>query len=89
MSALPKSGLNPAIAERLGALAHDVEGMGLALCSDPDVAARHMGQLQAIDRIGQSLREIARVLASSDPEAAVNDICLGDLRAALEQAHAA
>ncbi|QIQ86613.1 hypothetical protein [Erythrobacter sp.] len=83
--ALPQ-GIHPAIAQSLGALASDTEGMGLALCSDPDIAARHMEQLQAIDRISQSLRELARVLAASDPEAAVGEICLGDLRAALEEA---
>lgn len=86
MSAPLALGLHPAIAESLGALARDTEGMGLALCSDPDIAARHMEQLQAIDRISQSLRELARVLAASDPEAAVGEICLGDLRAALEDA---
>ncbi|MEE4207139.1 MAG: hypothetical protein V2I39_12670 [Erythrobacter sp.] len=88
MSASFPIGIHPAIAESLGALATDTEGMGLALCSDPDIAARHMEQLQAIDRISQSLREIARVLAASDPEAAIGSICLGDLRAALEGARA-
>ena len=86
MSAPFSLGIHPAIADSLGALASDTEGMGLALCSDPDIAARHMEQLQTIDRISQSLRELARVLAASDPEAAIDTICLGDLRAALEKA---
>jgi len=85
MSAPFPIGMNPAI----GALALDAEGMGLALCSDPEVAARHMEQLQAIDRISQSLRELAHVLAASDPQAAIGEIRLGDLRAALEEACAA
>jgi hypothetical protein len=89
MSAPFPIGINPAIAETLGALALDAEGMGLALCSDPEVAARHMEQLQAIDRIAQSLRELAHVLAASDPQAAIGEIRLGDLRTALEEACAA
>jgi len=88
MSGTANPGIYPAIAASLGALARDTEGMGIALCSDPEVAARHMEQLQAIDRISQSLREVSRVLAASDPEAAIGDICLGDLRETLEKASA-
>ena len=65
MSGTASPGIYPAIAASLGALARDTEGMGIALCSDPEVAARHMEQLQAIDRISQSLREVSRVLAAS------------------------
>lgn len=79
-------GIPPAIADSLGSLAGEIEGMGLALCSDPDIAARHMEQLQAIDRISQSLRELALVLGASDPQAAIGEIRLGDLRDALEDA---
>ncbi|KPP96326.1 hypothetical protein [Erythrobacter sp. HL-111] len=89
MSAPFPRAIQPAIADSLRLLAIDTEGMGLALCSDPAVAARHMEQLQAIDRISQSLRELARVLAASDPEAAIGSICLGDLREALEGSLAA
>ena len=89
MSAPFPVGIHPAIADSLGALASDTEGMGLALCSDPEIATRHMEQLQAIDRISQSLRELAHVLAAGDPQAAISEIRLGDLRAALEEACAA
>ena len=89
MSAPFPPGINPAIAQSLRLLAGDTESMGLALCGDPDIAARHMEQLQAIDRISQSLRELARVLAAADPQAAIGEICLGDLRSALEEACAA
>jgi len=89
MSAPFALGIHPAIADALGLLARDTEAMGVALCSDVEVAGRHMEQLQAIDRISQSLRELAHVLAAGDPQAAISEIRLGDLRAALEEACAA
>lgn len=77
-----------AISGTLGDLAREAEDFGMALCGDPEVATRYLVQLQQIDRIAQSLREVARVLAADDPRAAVNGICLGDLRSALERADA-
>lgn len=73
------------IATRLSDLALEAEDFGLVLCSDAAVAGRYLVQLQQIDRLSQSLRELARVLSANDPEAAVAAICLGDLRAELEQ----
>lgn len=74
------------IAERLAALSQDAEDFGLVLCSDADVAGRHLVELQQIDRLAQSLREIARVLVATEPDLAVSSICLGELRGALELA---
>lgn len=74
------------IAARLATLAEDAEQFGLVLCSDAEVAGRYLVQLQQIDRLAQSLREVAEVLAASDPAAAVANIRLGELRIALEQA---
>lgn len=76
------------IAQRLATFAEDAEAFGIVLCSDADVAARYLVQLQQIDRLAQSLREMANVLGASDPEAAVAAIRLGELRHALEQAGA-
>lgn len=76
------------IAERLATLAEDAEAFGIVLCSDGDVAARYLVQLQQIDRLAQSLRELAGVLSAADPEAAVGAIRLGELRLALEAAGA-
>ncbi len=73
------------IAERLATLAEDAEAFGIVLCSDGDVAARYLVQLQQIDRLAQSLRELAGVLSATDPEAAVSAIRLGELRLALEE----
>ena len=74
------------IAARLATLAEDAEAFGIVLCSDGDVAARYLVQLQQIDRLAQSLRELAGVLSATDPEAAVSEIRLGELRLALEEA---
>lgn len=76
------------IADRLADFAEDAEAFGIVLCSDGDVAARYLLQLQQIDRLAQSLREMANVLSASDPDAAVAAIRLGELRHTLEQAEA-
>jgi hypothetical protein len=80
------SALLGTIAARLATLAEDAEAFGIVLCSDGDVAARYLVQLQQIDRLAQSLRELAGVLSATDPEAAVSEIRLGELRLALEEA---
>lgn len=82
-------GLLQALAQTLGDLAIETEGFGVVLCSDADIAARHLDQLQKIDRIAQSLREVQRILETTNPEAAVDDVRLGELRSYLEQARAA
>lgn len=90
---LPGSPHSPAllggIAARLRALAEEAEAFGIVLCSDADVAARYLVQLQQIDRLAQSLREVAHVLAATDPDDAIAAIRLGELRLALEKACAA
>lgn len=73
------------IADRLASLAEDAETFGIVLCSDADVAGRYLMQLQQIDRLAQSLREMATVLAAHDPRSAVAAIRLGELRLALEE----
>lgn len=87
MSTAPHSAaLLASIAARLAALAEEAEEFGLVLCNDAEVAGRYLVQLQQVDRLSQSLREVASVLAASDPVAAVSEIRLGDLRHALERA---
>lgn len=71
------------IAAQLAALAEESEEFGTVLCSDAAVAGRYLVQLQQIDKLAQSLREMAGVLAAPDPEAAVAGIRLGELRLAL------
>ncbi len=76
------------IAAQLAGLAEESEQFGLVLCSDAAVAGRYLVQLQQIDKLAQSLREMATVLAAPDPVTAVAGIRLGELRIALEQAGA-
>ena len=83
-SAAHSPALLAGIAARLGAFAEDAEAFGIVLCSDYDVATRYLVQLQQIDRLAQSLREMANVLAADEPAAAVAAIRLGDLRDLLE-----
>lgn len=71
------------IAAQLAALAEESEEFGTVLCSDVAVAGRYLVQLQQIDKLAQSLREMAGVLAAPDPDAAVAGIRLGELRLAL------
>jgi len=73
------------IAAQLADFAEHSENFGIVLCSDASVAGTYLVQLQQIDRLAQSLREMASVLAAPDPCAAVAAIRLGDLRQALEQ----
>ncbi|MFO6445512.1 hypothetical protein ACLBKU_00065 [Erythrobacter sp. NE805] len=76
------------IAAQLASLAAESEQFGTVLCSDAVVAGSYLVQLQQIDRLAQSLREMADVLAAPDPQAAVAGIRLGDLRLALDRADA-
>lgn len=88
VGALHSPALLAGIAGHLSTFAEDAEAFGIVLCSDYDVATRYLVQLQQIDRLAQSLREMANVLAAVDPDAAVAAIRLGELRHALEQADA-
>ncbi len=69
-------------------LAQGSEDFGIVLCSDPGVAGRYLVQLQQIDRLAQSLREVAAVLCAENPAAAVAAIRLGELRETLGAADA-
>lgn len=80
-------GLMDAAASALDTLSHEVEGMGVELCADPDIALRHLDQLQGIDRVAQSLAQLAQVLRAPRPEAAIDEVRMGDLQARLREAH--
>jgi hypothetical protein len=82
----PSPRLQQAIAGTLAQLAGEAEEFGVVLCMDHDFAGRYLEQLQHIDRIAQSLRELADILAASDPREAVSAVRLGALRNDLEKA---
>ena len=82
-------GLMHGTADALDSLSRDVEGLGAALCADPAIAERYLDQLQGVDRIAQSLEQLAGVLRADVPEDAISSVRMGDLQAHLQSAHGA
>lgn len=78
--------LNRAIASRLVLLADETEALGAELSVDPAVVNEHMTALQSIDAIAQSLGQIASILRSSEPAAAIENVNLEDLKNQLMKA---
>ena len=68
------------VAEILEELAGEVECLGESLCADPDVIVRHMDQLQGIDLIAQTARQLGMLVGSGNPTAALDDVRLEALR---------
>lgn len=75
------------IAVVLEELALEVEDLGGRLCTDMDIAARHMDVLQAIDLIAQKQRSLARLLEADCPIQAIEQIGLDVLRDRLRMFH--
>ncbi len=75
------------IAVVLEELALEVEDLGGRLCTDLDVAARHMDVLQAIDLIAQKQRSLARLLEADCPITAIEQIGLDVLRDRMRMFH--
>jgi hypothetical protein len=57
---------------------------GDQVCADRLTVTRHGVALQALDKVGQMLGHIAAVIRSGDPQAAVEDIGMSDLKARLK-----
>jgi hypothetical protein len=77
---MPKAATHRRIAEVLEELAQEVETLGTMLCSDMDVAMRHIAALQAIDLIAQKQRSLAILLGAEHPEAEIEQIAIDTLR---------
>ena len=60
-----------------------LDAMGDELSADPIAVSRHGMFLQSLDIVGQMLGHIAKVIRSADPESAVEQIGMGDLKARL------
>ena len=82
-------GLIKGTADALQELSLEVEGLGAALCADPGVAERFLDQLQGVDRIAQSLDQLAQVLRAPVPEDAIDTVRVGELQTQLRLAHEA
>ncbi len=68
------------IAVVLEELSQEVEALGAALCTDMDIALRHMDVLQAIDLIAQKQRSLAMLLEADCPTAHIEHIAIDTLR---------
>lgn len=82
----PSRALLNAVASYLQDIAREAEALGAQICDDASVVERHGESLQGIDRISQTLTQIAHVLTAEDPAATVESLSLGDLREGLRLA---
>ncbi|WP_380877752.1 hypothetical protein ACFB49_14110 [Sphingomonas sp. DBB INV C78] len=64
------------LADELDAARATLERLGMALCSNPAVAAQHMAELQSLDDIGQRQAAIATILRAQDISEAAGKITL-------------
>lgn len=72
--------LNARLCEELGYVARLLEALGDELADDRTVTARHSARLQDLDIAAQILGHVGTVLNSTDPQAAVAQIGMADLR---------
>ena len=75
--------LHVRLGEELDYVRRLLDIMGDQFSGDPILLRRHSVALQSIDRMGQILGHVARVIRSSDPNSAVQDIGMSDLKARL------
>jgi hypothetical protein len=75
------------IAIVLEELAHELEALGERLCTDMDIAVRHMDVLQAIDLMAQKQRSLAALLEADCPVAAIERIAIDVLRERMRLFH--
>jgi len=70
MTSISQDQLLSMLAEELDAARLQLEDLGIKLCSNMDVARRHMNELQALDYVGQRCESVAAILRSDDMHAA-------------------
>lgn len=75
-----KEATHKQIAVVLEELAEEVEALGAALCTDMDIAIKHMDKLQAIDLIAQKQRSLGRLLVADRPAEEIERIAIDVLR---------
>ncbi|MEM6856250.1 MAG: hypothetical protein AAF559_00130 [Pseudomonadota bacterium] len=73
-------GLIHEAADALSGFSREVEELGAGLCCDPDIAERYLDLLQGLDRIAQSLDQLAGVLRAPHPDEAIDALRMGDLQ---------
>ena len=85
--ALTDDQLRLRLAEELEYARRMLAAMGDELSADGLVVSRHLAELQTVDIVGQMLGHIVAVIRSSDPQAAVEAIGMGALKARLLRRH--
>lgn len=75
------------IAEELEHMRTETESLGAVLCSDPDIAMRHLSALQSLDLLAQTQLALAKILRADDPNEALANTDLHNLRERLMNAH--
>ncbi|WP_235982082.1 hypothetical protein [Novosphingobium aerophilum] len=64
----------------LAELAAQVEALGAQLCTNPEVVAHHITELQAIDLIAQKQLHLADLLLADCPHAAVEAMRIEEVK---------
>lgn len=75
------------IADELENMRGETESLGSLLCSDPEIAMRHMTALQSLDLLAQTQLALAKILRASDPVEALAATDLHNLRERLVASH--
>lgn len=75
--------LEQRIAEELQTIVRQLEQLGGTLAADPILLTRHATQLQSIDLMKQVIGHLARLVASADREAALDQVTLTELKGRL------
>ena len=83
MTSISQDDLFAMLADELDAARAQLETLGVALIADASVAMRHIGQLQALDHVGQRCASIAAILRAEDRHAATHAAPLDSIAARL------
>jgi hypothetical protein len=67
------------VAAELDQIWHDLEDIGVSLCSDQAMAQQNITQLQRLDELGQRSRWLARLISAKDPQRLISEITLHSL----------
>lgn len=83
MTSISHDDLLAMLADELDAARAQLETLGVELIGDAAVAMHHIGQLQALDHIGQRCASVAAILRSEDRHAASRAATLESITARL------
>ncbi len=85
MTEIEQADLLAALAGELDAAKAQLEQLGVALIMNPQTAAAHTKELQALDHVGQRCATIADILRSADLKAASHGASLESIANRVQQ----